>query len=508
MIWQELAKIALLGTEHSAFSPQTLEALQAQGIATDKEAPLVLAEAAALHAQLRKAGFPLEVFTGELPATVAPSGEDACSQKSSHHLRLILGGRYGEVLPAFFHHLIKNKKCFPPEHLPALLKRPDLHRWIGPLEQTLSEGGRWFLSQHPAWRHFIVKPTADWHTGNREERLSLLGFLRRNDPAGGLSFLTATWEQEHYSDKKAFLDLMQQGLSIADEPFLEQCLDDGRKEVRSAAARLLALLPESRLCQRMYRRATACLHRKGNSITMTIPDGIGPEDERDGILRTDKSWAGGAKAGYLGQVFSLVPPGKWEAFFKKTPAEIVKDFAKTDWSDTLLIALAKAAAMYGDQVWAGALLGHFFKKWDSPLWNNTDIRMLTKKIAPAAVHALAMQALQERPGLPEEGSPVHILLLNSEAGWPNDLTLLLVRRLQEWLPKSRLQPWQMNPYILLMKTLALRCDPSLYDALQKGWPNTTPLWAFWEKSVEEMLDTVLFRREMIAALADEPAVGG
>ncbi len=75
MPWQELTKIALLGTEHSTFSEAALQTLQAQGIDVSKEAPLVLAEGAALYAQLRKAGFRLEDFTGQLPQVAAAKGE-------------------------------------------------------------------------------------------------------------------------------------------------------------------------------------------------------------------------------------------------------------------------------------------------------------------------------------------------------------------------------------------------------------------------------------------------
>ena len=86
MSWQELTKIALLGTENTTFSNETLQALQALGIDVSKEAPLVLAEGAALYAQLKKAGFRLEAFTGELPKASEISGSKVCELLKTPYL--------------------------------------------------------------------------------------------------------------------------------------------------------------------------------------------------------------------------------------------------------------------------------------------------------------------------------------------------------------------------------------------------------------------------------------
>lgn len=501
MTWQELTKIALLGTENSTFSEQTLQALQAQGIDVSKEAPLVLAEGAALFSQLRKAGFRLENFNGELPKAAENSGEKICSIRSAHHLHLILNGPYGPILPEFFEVLIKNKKCLPPEHLPILLKRPDKSKWIDFLEASLSTGGRWLLAQHPEWRILSEKPSADWHTGSREERLLLLAYLRRHDPSAGLELVQSTWSEEQPADKKAFLLLLQVGLSMADEPFLEHCLDDNRKEVRLTAAQALLHLPESRLAERMFQRTVQCFDWNGRKIQINSPATLDAEAERDGILKMDTQWKGGVKASYLGQVLSAVPPQQWEVFFKKTPADVVQLFAGTDWPDTLLLACAIATVRHRDEAWLDALLSYWFLTERQQLWETDAVTHPLLKAAPAATaNRLAIQFLDRQHSLPGENSPLFQLLKTNEHPWNDRLTMMIIKLLQEWLNKASLTDWQSFHNKEYLKILAFRCNPDLFDDLQKGWNSAAPQWAFWEKSLEEMLSTVLFRREMRAEL--------
>lgn len=502
MAWQDLTKIALLGTENGTFSEQTLQALQAQGINVSKEAPLVLAEGAALFSQLRKAGFRLDDFSGELPPSAEGSGEKICSIRSAHHLYLILNGPYSAILPEFFEFLIKNKKCLPPEHLPILLKRPDKSKWVDFLEESLSAGGRWLLTQHPEWWGLIEKPSADWHTGSREERLRLLAHLRRHDPPAGLEQVKSTWSEEQPADKKAFLLLLQQvGLSMADEPFLEGCLDDTRKEVRQTAAQVLLHLPESRLTGRMFQRSAECLQWNGNKLRLNIPESPDASAERDGVLKIDLQWKGGAKAGYMGQIISAVPPVNWETFFTKTPADVVLLFAGTDWPDTLLLACAIAAVRNRDEAWLDALLSYWFLTERQQLWETDTVTHPLLKATPAdTANRLAIQYLERRHSLSGENSPLFQLLKTNEHRWNDRLTILIVKLLQEWLNKSTRLDWQSFHNKEYLKLLALRCNPDLFDDLQKGWNNAAPQWAYWEKPLEEMLNTVLFRREMIQEL--------
>ena len=100
----------------------------------------------------------------------------------------------------------------------------------------------WLAERNPRWA-FVRGAGEDvdavWADGGTDERRALLERVRRTDPARAREVLEATFADETWEDRVAFLDTLAVGLSDADEPLLERALDDRRKPVRDAAAHLL-----------------------------------------------------------------------------------------------------------------------------------------------------------------------------------------------------------------------------------------------------------------------------
>ncbi|MEK7256932.1 MAG: DUF5691 domain-containing protein, partial [Bacteroidota bacterium] len=324
------------------------------------------------------------------------------------------------------------------------------------------------------------------------ERLALLRHLRKTDPGRSLELLQATWQREAAADKTDFLDTFWTGLSLQDEPFLEACLDDKRKEVRELAARLLAKIPGSQLSERMWRRAAACFEFDGKNLKINVVGEGEANAGRDGILPKHPNWQGGAKAVFLGQVVSLVPPERWEALFQKSAAEILKIFGQSDWQQPLLQAIREATLFFKNENWLEPLLAIWLESTNPGEFNSTKKQLV--EMTPAAMaNKLALKVLQVQPGLPDANSPVFKLLQFNQNAWHDELSLLVVNRFQVWLNTNQRHDWQMLYLKDLLKMAALRSNPDLYDTLQKGWNPHAPTWSFWEKSVEEMLNTILFR---------------
>ena len=501
MPWKELARIALLGTENSSFSKEALQSLKLQGIDIKKEAPLLLAEGAALYAQLIKAGFKLNDFTGLLPEAAKGAQETTCSPKSMHHLQLILDGKFAKVFPEFMQHLLENGKRLPTEHIPALMNRSDINEWWDLIEMSLSTGGRWLIAQHSGWQWRVERPGGfGWQTGTREQRLLLLRYLRSKQPGEATELLQNTWPTEAYKDKKSFLKELENGLSAADEPLLELALADRRKEVREVAAALLAKLPQSAFSERMYRRAADCISFKNKKTIVEPPDEPDEMGQKDGIKKIAPEWKGGKKAGYLGQVFSKVPPKRWEQFFDAKPAGILKILDRTDWTNVLLLAMAKAAVFHHDEQWMGALLEYWFENENSPLWNDAVGAKILKLAAPEPVNHIAIKYLNNINGLPEEDSPLFQLLQQNDAPWENELTMLIIDRLRNWMAITGSQNWDTYHYDKYLEMAGLRAKPALFDFLKKDWKTGVTLWYIFEKNVEDMLNVVQFRKGMIAEL--------
>ncbi len=503
MHWQKLAKIALLGTEHSRLGDATLEALSELGVDTDREAPLVLADGVAMLSQMRKAGFHLADYEGDIPSATNFTGSNAHSPKAVHLLHLMLSGPHADVLPEYLELLKKAKKTLPTAEIPAMMLRKGLPLIWQNFQPMLGEEGRWLLRQHPEWSKLLEDPTTyNWQTGSRQQRLKMLEYWRNTSPKFALELVQSTWETENATDKAAFLAMLRIGLSHDDEVFLEPALDDKRKEVRQVAAVLLAKIDGSALSQRMVQRAQRFFSLKNEKLAVQVGEEPDEAALRDGISKLQLDWAGGAKAAQLGQVVSLVNPVRWEAFFQKTPAEVLQLFASTDWQQTLRQAIINATVFHDSATWASTIAEQLITDSSSQFATFNNLDDLLELVPREAAHRFAQQKIPLESELPNQQSVLLSLMKKSEAIWPNELSLLVINQFRKDIFKDYRQIWQLQHLQDWLKLLGLRCDPALFDQLQTGWSSDAVQWRYWEKPVEDMLARVLFRREVWAEIVD------
>jgi len=256
MIWKNLIKTAINGTDRTELSESTLAELKKLGVNIDDKPANVLLEGATLYAQMRKAGFQPQKWEGEIPLPAPKDKTKICSKKSSDHLAMILTGSYTEALDEFIQHLIENKKTLPPELLPELLEkcRNDKTLWKK-LRFAIGERGHWLIEQNPDWQFLIGKEDhVEWENGTKQERIALLQHLRATQPDEALEHIESTWEEDDWQHQVDYLKTLEKNISLADEPFLEKCLDAKRKNIRRTAALLLEKIEGSELMNRMWER--------------------------------------------------------------------------------------------------------------------------------------------------------------------------------------------------------------------------------------------------------------
>ncbi|MDX3071889.1 DUF5691 domain-containing protein [Streptomyces sp. MI02-7b] len=369
--WADLVGTALMGTERKGGTPAEL------------------LDAAALAVLRRRAGL-RPAAAGKRPATAPHDPRPALPAAARRRLGLLLadrsggsGGRRGaapnlaELLPQWLGEATARGYAAPPELLPALLDaarartdlRPDALALAGPR-------GLWLAELNTDWRFALragasgaAPPAGDaadgpevrqlWEEGLFAERVALLTRLRSRDPRGALELLRSGWSGERAEDRLMFLDSLREGLSAADEPFLEQALADRSRNVRATAAELLSALPGSALAGRMAARARTCVAwDAGESrIVVEAPYECDAAMERDGVVaippagRGERSW-------WFGQVVDAAPLGTWpERFGGRTPQEIIALPVADEWQGDLHAAWCRAAVRQRDTAWARALLG-------------------------------------------------------------------------------------------------------------------------------------------------------
>ncbi len=384
-LWEELVITALLGTERRT-PPAAV-------MASGKDAPTALLDAAALHTVRRRAGL-VPAPAAARPEPAPHDGRRPLPAAARRRLAQLLadrsapssGGRRGtapdltELLPQWLAAANDHGYRTPPPLLPALLDAARARTDLRPQALAFAGSrGLWLARFNPEWKFALrgssgggtLLPDVDdedavrqlWDEGLFAERVALLSAVRAHDPARARTMLAGTWPTERAEDRLMFLDSLRTGLSDADEPFLEQALSDRSRNVRATAAELLSALPHSALAGRMAARAASCVGQdrsgegEGVLIGVEAPHECDADMQRDGVVpspptgRGERSW-------WLGQLVESAPLGVWaERLGGRTPQEIVALPVADGWGEEIHAAWCRAAVRQGDADWSRALLG-------------------------------------------------------------------------------------------------------------------------------------------------------
>lgn len=514
--WDDVLRAALLGTERqsSAFpAPQGAQPLAAALSALPSADPaLRLLSAAGLLTVYRRAGNqPAEAAPpSAAPAPDAAQDRPRVGARAAGMLAQVLGNAKRPLVAEWLDCCASAGLRVPEEYLPALFEwgrlEKDLH---GSIAAVAGLRGSWLAGQNQAWSFAqgasgLQAPEIgdSWETGSLPVRIGALAGLRATDPERARGMLEASWEQEDAEARAAFLRALAKGLSSADEPFLEKCLADRRKEVRTAAADLLVLLPGSRLVARMRERLAPLLEfgpgKKGilgklagarGTLAVTLPKDCDEGMQRDGIAEKPP---GGRKIGqkqwWLQQMLAAVPPAAWCEAWKLEPEGLLALSEKTDYAEALREGLAAAALRARDEAWAVALLSSAtkFQETESELF---------RLLAPAKREAIVQQALKSaKDSLADSAGTVSLILLCTHL-WSEDFTQHVMKAVLAATASGKdaaQRAWHLRSSL---KEFALRMPPRAALAAAEPWQKKPP-GDDWQTVVSEFLALLQFRESM------------
>ncbi|MEU4193200.1 DUF5691 domain-containing protein [Kribbella sp. NPDC026611] len=364
--WDGLVSSALLGTDrrppHFEELPEHIQDALGDG---------GLLDAAALATVYKRAGRkPLP----DLEPLPAATGEDRPLPRSGAVRRLaaMLGGFQSSALGEWLRAADAKGWGVPPEHLPALADYARNRAEYRPLViQAAGRRARWMAELNPEWR-FLHAAIADgndpelWTHGNAIQRRTWLRVLRREDPAAAREALAEVWPSEAAATRMDFLNVLADGLSLEDEEFLEAALDDRSKEVRRAAARLLAGVPGAQYGVRMAERLHSHLTVAQGVLAVDLPRRVTQSMERDGIDSQNPEGVG-KRAWLFEQIVANTPLEQMDVAWLHLPVEgCAPAVLQVGWTEAA-IREGSAGADRGDSpelsgesrstVWARELLG-------------------------------------------------------------------------------------------------------------------------------------------------------
>lgn len=494
---KELAKIALLGTDRADFSDELKIFLEKQGIDLDADATQILLEAAAISAQREKAGFTLKKITSSLPKPADDTDEYACSDNSAHHLQQILQGKFRFALSEFIEYLTENKKQVPPEMLPNIIEsRLQAGDNWEKLRSIIGKRGEWLMRQNPTW--YKVLPLEDpelWATGNREERLSVLRYLRSKFPDLVTEMLAHSWKTEITKDKIEFLAVLKENISVNDEPFLESCLDEKSVEIRTTAAALLSRIPSSQFVQRLSDRLKNLVYFENNTLIVKLPDAPDDAGIRDGLFGKIKVEKQGLRAAWLTQLIAFLPPKILEKQLNHSPFEILEFFLNSDFIQVLLGASLSSTISLPDTNWAEAFLRLSIEKSTTLTLPKEDLKSLVKLISSEQYNHILRDYLSDY-SIIDSNSPLAAIILASSHRLASDNTRAMVRQYQQMISRTSYGYGGNFAQKKLLEILAYQCDFSILEELKKGWDMNAPLWRTWTDEVEKFVRILQFRKVM------------
>jgi hypothetical protein len=305
--WETLVASALVGTDRQPpsidFTDPALSDYQ-ETIQSQAATQQILG-AAGLISAYQTLGRGVAKTSFPLPTAASTTQLTCCSPVTTQHLSTILQeNRYAEILPELLQLLSQSKQTVPPDFLPLLLEVGKRDKKLRPLIlPILGDLGQWLVRQNRQWEYGLGAKVADvdlanlqeiWATGSRSERAAALAQWRELQPAEARQALAASWKQEKADDRATWLEILQTGLSMADEEFLEVALVDRSEPVRRQAIHLLNQMP-SQYRQRLTKLATELLVIKnvdGYQLRINLPQADSAEWIAIGILDKPSNKAG------------------------------------------------------------------------------------------------------------------------------------------------------------------------------------------------------------------------
>jgi hypothetical protein len=370
-------------------------------VAADADPALAFGRCAGVLAACGLAAVRLPETPVELPAPAAP---DANVLPATHSWTAALAAVFAAApLQQNYDTRLRHEACLrlaaagrvlPALLLPRALEAGQRNQALRPaLLPVLGHRGRWLAAQNPDWKFAIGAGDAAegdhdtrlWQEGNHLERLAWFARLRARDAAAARQRLQAGLGEMAAKERLDFVAGLQTGLQPDDAPLLEPLLKDRSRDVRHAAARLLACLPQSAHAQRL-REWTAPLLTQKRGL-------LGKSWQIDAPASADPAWASaaieaarpqhealGERAWWLYQLARQLPLDWWNEHTGMSAKELVAWSDKTDWA---------AALQRGWCERVGA---------DQPDWIEALLTLRTREARAEADRLLALLPVAQREG--------------------------------------------------------------------------------------------------------------
>jgi hypothetical protein len=460
---------------------------------------------------MQKAGFQPPNATTKPPAPALADTWQPLGPLGITSFRSLLASNYYAPFRAeYWQQMAQHQRLVPPELLVEALHHESFRPHSPGNLALLGERGRWLAQQNPDWHAVLAtQPSTEdlsaWETGTLAQRRRFIQQLHQTDPEQARQLLAATLPTEPAATQAALLGELAATVTAADAAFLTPFLASKSKEVRQTVVPLLVGLPPSELLERLWQRAVPLLSLerwlvRRNKLHVALPESWDKSWQADGIEQKTTSIEGGERAGWLGQLLSLLPPSRWTAHLGVSAEELLDLAAETEWHTLLLRAWVRAAYLQQDKAFAAPLLRRHFTQPNLLAQQQVThlMALLSKEKKLALLRSQLPPRMSEVPGfLPE-------FLNHIAAPWPADVVQAALRFVTTVLAPSVVYQYsEPHQCLAVLLTRLASCAPAdqlaasaqVLEPLAATYPSVAPL-------VEQFLESVRFRQQLTASLTE------
>jgi len=239
------------------------------------------------------------------------------------------------------------------------------------LQPVLGERGVWLARQREDW-HFAAGIVTEndhdprqWSEGTLEQRKAFLASERARDAGAARERLAAALPELAARERAELARALAVGLTLADEPLLDQLRTDRAQDVRAVALELLLRLPEAAHPRRAGERLAALLSRgpllTGRRWSIEPPVQADDDWKADQVEATVGISGMGQRAWWLYQLARQVPLGWWTTHLGQDARHVAAWADGSDWAEPLWQAWRDVLSRAPDRAWAEALLDEWPK---------------------------------------------------------------------------------------------------------------------------------------------------
>lgn len=395
----------------------------------------------------------------------------------------------GELLPAFFSAQGGN-----------VALSPELQAFTG-------IRGAWLAPQNPAWAHLVyeVWSPETWERASWLERRAYCQWLRTKHPEQAFEWVQQQWGEMPAAERAKFLAILDDFLEDREAEWLEGLLQDKRKEVRHAAARLLRRLPHSPLSQRCISRVANGLRvnkKKGllgfgkASVSWVMPVPLPDDWVKDGVgLKGDGEAV--QEADYLEVLLYATP---------FTDLQKITQCDDEDWiqllegDETLGVSILKGhlyqLAEQPEAPFGKVLFHNWLNRQARKVWSMVPWSVWLDQLPAPLYHEFLKVALKSAPVRMDEHHPLVWLLWQDHVQWEEPVSMAVLEIMGKWLEAEQDAYQNRDIWSTLLQNLGTCAAPEVVQYAQQYKGFTQVSRGNLRRNVDDALTALQLRKKV------------